>query len=52
MKKLKIFAYYNLSKAEKKFHWKPKVRPEKGIKNLINWIKENEDLFSDPEDEK
>lgn len=36
----------DISKAEKKLCWKPKVVPEKGIKNLVNWIKENEDLFS------
>jgi len=36
----------DISKAEKKLRWKPKVGPEKGIKNLVNWIKENEDLSS------
>jgi CDP-paratose 2-epimerase len=39
--------YYvsDISKARKYLKWEPKVLPEEGIRNLIEWIKKNEDLF-------
>jgi CDP-paratose 2-epimerase len=33
------------SKFTKATGWKPKVRPEQGIKKLFNWVKINENLF-------
>ncbi|MDD5687989.1 MAG: NAD-dependent epimerase/dehydratase family protein [Elusimicrobia bacterium] len=36
----------DISKAKKALKWEPKVMPEQGIDLLINWIKENKDIFS------
>lgn len=35
----------NISKAYEKLGWKPKINPRKGIKRIIEWVKENIDLF-------
>ncbi|RMF98051.1 MAG: NAD-dependent epimerase/dehydratase family protein [Candidatus Schekmanbacteria bacterium] len=35
----------NIEKAKKNLHWEPKVLPEEGIKNLIEWVSENRNLF-------
>jgi CDP-paratose 2-epimerase len=35
----------DISKAKKNLKWKPKVKPEEGIKNLLKWVEENIDLF-------
>ena len=31
----------NISKAQKKLNWKPKITPQEGVKKLSNWVKEN-----------
>jgi len=35
----------DISKAKKELNWEPKVMPKEGIKKLIDWIKENKDIF-------
>ena len=35
----------DISKAKEKLDWEPKTLPKEGIKNLIHWIKNNEELF-------
>ncbi len=35
----------NISKAEEKLGWSPRIGPEKGVKMLVSWILENESLF-------
>ena len=35
----------NISKAKRNLDWQAKTLPEEGITNLINWIKENINLF-------
>ncbi|MEW6074791.1 MAG: NAD-dependent epimerase/dehydratase family protein [Candidatus Omnitrophota bacterium] len=35
----------NITKAKKHLAWSPKVRPAEGIKRLIEWIRQNQDLF-------
>ena len=37
----------DISKANSLLNWEPKISVDKGVKNLIKWIKENEDLFQD-----
>ncbi|MAG02944.1 nucleoside-diphosphate sugar epimerase [Candidatus Pacearchaeota archaeon] len=39
--------YYvsDISKAKEKLGWEPKTLPEEGIRNLVEWIKRNEELF-------
>ena len=39
--------YYvsDITKAKTELKWQPEVLPEEGIKKLINWIKENRNLF-------
>lgn len=39
--------YYvsDISKAKKELGWEPKVLPKEGVKKLIGWIKNNENLF-------
>jgi CDP-paratose 2-epimerase len=39
--------YYvsDINKAKKELRWESKVLPKEGIKRLIDWIRENEDLF-------
>jgi len=36
----------NISKAKKLLNWKPKVKPEEGIRRLAKWVKENRSIFS------
>ncbi|MCP8308034.1 MAG: GDP-mannose 4,6-dehydratase [archaeon] len=36
----------DISKAEKLLRWKPKVRPEDGVKRLVNWVSKNITLFN------
>jgi len=35
----------DINKARKEFGWVPKVLPKDGLKLLVDWIEENEDLF-------
>jgi len=35
----------DLSKAQKRLGWKPKVSPRKGVQNLIAWARQNIELF-------
>ena len=35
----------DISKAKREFKWEPKIKPKEGIKKLIEWIKQNIDLF-------
>lgn len=35
----------DISKAKKNLNWEPKILPKEGISNLVNWIKENINLF-------
>lgn len=35
----------NISKAEIELGWQPEFDPEKGVKKLVDWIEENEELF-------
>jgi CDP-paratose 2-epimerase len=35
----------DIKKVKKDLHWSPKVKPKDGIRNLILWIKNNQDLF-------
>jgi CDP-paratose 2-epimerase len=39
--------YYvsDISKAKRELGWEPKVLPEEGVRKLIEWIKNNENLF-------
>ncbi len=39
--------YYvsDISKAKKELKWEPKILPQEGVRKLMNWIGENEDLF-------
>tara|TARA_Y100000310_G_C20641218_1_gene794022 strand:- start:612 stop:1676 length:1065 start_codon:yes stop_codon:yes gene_type:complete len=39
--------YYvsDISKAKRELGWEPKVLPEEGVRKLIEWIQENEELF-------
>ena len=33
------------TKFNKATGWKPQVRPEEGVANLIEWVKDNDHLF-------
>jgi CDP-paratose 2-epimerase len=35
----------DISKAKKLLNWKPKVSPEQGVKMLIEWVRNNKQLF-------
>ena len=35
----------DITKIKQNLHWEPKVLPQEGIRNLIEWIKENINLF-------
>ncbi|MBI4972862.1 MAG: GDP-mannose 4,6-dehydratase [Candidatus Omnitrophica bacterium] len=35
----------NISKAEKELGWKPKTSPAEGVRQLIQWVKENKEIF-------
>lgn len=35
----------DIDKARKEFSWRPKVLPEEGLKNLVDWIQESKELF-------
>jgi CDP-paratose 2-epimerase len=35
----------DIDKAKKELNWQPEIMPEEGITNLVNWIKENINLF-------
>jgi CDP-paratose 2-epimerase len=35
----------DIRKAERMFVWKPVIKPENGVKKLINWVNENKELF-------
>jgi nucleoside-diphosphate-sugar epimerase len=34
------------SKAKQNLNWQAKILPKEGITNLVNWIKENINLFT------
>jgi len=36
----------DIRKAQEILHWKPKVRPQEGIKRVISWVRENRPLFN------
>ena len=36
----------NINKAKKDFGWQPKTGTKEGIKKLVEWVRENEDLFN------
>ena len=36
----------DISKAKKLLNWNPKIKPEAGIIRLVNWIKENKEVFA------
>jgi len=36
----------DITRAREQLGWNPKVFPSKGIENLIEWIRENRNLFS------
>ena len=36
----------DISKAQKLLNWKPKVSKEEGIDRLIEWVKENKEIFT------
>ncbi|OGK09770.1 CDP-paratose 2-epimerase [Candidatus Roizmanbacteria bacterium RIFCSPHIGHO2_01_FULL_35_10] len=35
----------DISKAKEDFGWSPKISPEKGVKFLFDWVKQNKELF-------
>lgn len=35
----------DISKAKKELGWEPKILPEEGVRKLIDWIRNNENLF-------
>ncbi len=35
----------DISKAKRELNWEPRIMPEEGINMLINWIKENKNIF-------
>jgi len=35
----------NIEKAKKELNWEPRIVPRDGIEMLLNWIKQNQDLF-------
>lgn len=35
----------DISKAKEVLGWKPKVNPKEGVKNLVNWVEKNEEIF-------
>jgi CDP-paratose 2-epimerase len=35
----------DIRKAEKMFEWRPIVKPEEGVRKLINWVNGNKELF-------
>lgn len=37
----------NISKAKKMLGWKPEISPQKGVKLLYDWVKDNLELFKD-----
>ena len=41
-----LYFVCDISKARSELKWEPKVTPKDGISKLINWIKDNEGLFS------
>jgi len=42
----KVF-YADIRKAERELGWKPRIGVEEGVKSLFEWVKENQELFSD-----
>lgn len=38
----------DISKAKERLDWKPKVSNEEGIRELVHWVDENEDMFRRP----
>jgi len=38
----------DIKKAQKNLNWQPKILPKEGITSLVNWIKENINLFQQP----
>ena len=40
----KVF-YADVRKAERELGWKPKIGVEQGVERLVQWVKENSDLF-------
>jgi CDP-paratose 2-epimerase len=37
----------DISKAKELLHWEPKISVDRGVKELIQWVRENKQLFSD-----
>ncbi len=35
----------DISKAQRKLDWKPKIMPREGIQRLVNWIRDNKKIF-------
>ena len=35
----------NINKAEKELNWSPRIMPREGITELVQWIRENKDIF-------
>jgi len=35
----------DISKAVKLLNWKPAIKPDEGVKKLVEWISENQSLF-------
>ncbi len=35
----------DISKVTEELSWKPKIRPEAGVKTLVKWVRENKELF-------
>lgn len=41
-----LYFICDTSSARKELHWQAKVEPKEGVTNLINWIRENKQLFA------
>ena len=37
----------NIDKAKRMLGWSPKVSPDEGVDRLLNWVKDNQELFAD-----
>ncbi len=40
-----IYFVCNTKKAQINLNWSPKINPEKGVTELVNWVKNNKNLF-------
>jgi CDP-paratose 2-epimerase len=36
----------DIRKAQTMLHWKPRISPQDGVKRVVNWVRENRDIFS------